>query len=103
MANKTALGHTKGPWNYQEVSDAYTHIVRGPNGEFILSAPQGTSGEDEANTRLAAAAPELLEALKVIADRLTVGPRHSGHLKSVQAIQAVAKAAIAKAEATDAH
>lgn len=59
-------GYTKGPWHYQENSDAYTHIVRGPNQEFIGSAPQGTKGHDEANARLMAASPELLEALKAL-------------------------------------
>lgn len=53
-------GRTPGPWEYQEHSDAYTHIVRGPKGEFIASCPQGTDGEDEANARLCAAAPSLL-------------------------------------------
>lgn len=58
---------TKGPWHYQEESDAYTHIIRGPNGEFVGSAPQGSKGSDEANARLMAAAPELLKVLKAIA------------------------------------
>jgi len=57
---------TKGPWHYQEDSDAYTHIIRGSKGEFIGSAPQGTNGECEANARIMAASPELLEALKKI-------------------------------------
>lgn len=40
------------PWRYQENSDAYTHIIRGPAGEFICSTPQDSSGESEANARL---------------------------------------------------
>ncbi len=60
--------HTPGSWKYQENADAYTHIVRGPTGQFIASCPQGTDGEDEANARLLAAAPDMLEALEKIAD-----------------------------------
>jgi hypothetical protein len=55
--------HTPGPWAYQEDSDAYTHIVRGHNNRFICQLAQTTSAEIEANARLIAAAPELLEAL----------------------------------------
>lgn len=56
--------HTPGPWAYQEDSDAYTHIVRGPNNRFICQLAQVTSAEIEANARLIAAAPELLAELK---------------------------------------
>jgi hypothetical protein len=56
--------HTPGPWAYQEKADAYTHIVRGPNDSFICQTPQGACGTCEANARLMAAAPDLLEALK---------------------------------------
>ncbi len=55
---------TPGPWAYQERSDSYTHIVRGPNNRFICQLDQTTSAEIEANARLIAAAPDLLEALK---------------------------------------
>lgn len=55
--------HTPGPWTYQEDSDAYTHIVRGPNNRFICQLNQSTSAEIEANARLIATAPELLDAL----------------------------------------
>ncbi len=55
---------TPGPWHYQEVSDAYTHIVRGPNNYFVTQLSQDTSGRSEADARLMAAAPELLEACR---------------------------------------
>jgi hypothetical protein len=58
--------HTPGPWAYQEQSDAYTHIVRGPDNLFICQLSQTTSSEIEANTRLIAAAPELLQALQLV-------------------------------------
>lgn len=53
---------TPGPWRYQEKSDAYTHIVRGPNGRFMIQFSQDPRGESEANARLTAAAPELYAA-----------------------------------------
>lgn len=58
--------HTPGPWAYQEDSDAYTHIVRGPGNGFICQLAQTTSAEIEANARLIAAAPEMFEALDTI-------------------------------------
>lgn len=61
--------HTPGPWTYQENSDAYTHIVRGPTNSLICQLAQSMHVEIEANARLIAAAPEMLEAL-VNADKL---------------------------------
>jgi hypothetical protein len=59
--------HTPGPWHYQERSDAYTHIVRNAEGDrIIVYAPQSTLPSAEANARLAAAAPDLLELLQEI-------------------------------------
>lgn len=54
--------HTPGPWTYQENSDVYTHIVRGATNSLICQLAQSTHVEIEANARLIAAAPELLEA-----------------------------------------
>jgi hypothetical protein len=56
--------HTPGPWRYQENSDAYTHIVRAGTDDYICGCGQGSDGTCEANARLIAAAPELLEALE---------------------------------------
>lgn len=58
---------TKGDWYYQENSDTYTNIVRSNAGKgretiFITQLSQDTSGEAEANARLIAASPNLLEA-----------------------------------------
>lgn len=102
------MAYTKGPWHYQEVSDAYTHIVRGPNKEFIGSAPQGSKGQDEANARLMAAAPDLLEALKNIVgyrDELLSDPENPPEGEDYRAfvmkrwvLWRDANAAIAKAE-----
>ena len=59
---------TPGPWEYQEKSDAYTHIVRAAGNRFICSMGQSMKPEYEANARLIAAAPEMAEALKALAD-----------------------------------
>ena len=56
--------HTQGPWKYQEESDKHTHIVRAKNDYMICHLSQDTSGISEANARLIASAPELLEACK---------------------------------------
>jgi len=56
--------YTPGPWSYQEKSDTYTHIVRGPNNLFLTQLSQDPSGVAEANARLMASAPELLESAK---------------------------------------
>lgn len=57
-----------GPWTYQERSDAYTHIVRGPGNEFIVQLSQGRDGKAEARGRFIALArtalPEAIEALE---------------------------------------
>lgn len=63
MQTEMKVTHTPGPWTYQEGSDAYTHIVRGPERLFITQLGQDTSGVAEANARLMAAAPEMEEAL----------------------------------------
>lgn len=60
MSNKT-VPHTPGPWHYQEKADAYTHIVRGQKNWFVCQLKQDSSGLAEADARLIAAAPELLE------------------------------------------
>jgi hypothetical protein len=62
--------HTPGPWHYQEKSDAYTHIIRGPNNEYVAGFSQHSNGRSEADARLAAAAPELLEAARVALESL---------------------------------
>ena len=58
--------HTPGPWWYQEKSDAYTHIIRAGESRYLGSFSQSDNPEVEANARLAAAAPDLLAALKRI-------------------------------------
>ena len=56
---------TPGPWHYQKDADVYTHIVRPDSntGRIILYGSQSSTEENKANLVLAAAAPDLLEAL----------------------------------------
>jgi hypothetical protein len=56
--------YTPAPWHYQEKSDAYTHIVRDADNRYVCGCSQDSSGNAEANARLVAAAPDLLEAAK---------------------------------------
>lgn len=65
--------HTPGPWTYQENSDAYTHIVRGPTNCLICQLSQSTHVEIEANARLIAAAPEMLQALTAVVEAMDKG------------------------------
>lgn len=98
--------HTPGPWHYQKESDAYTHIVRDCEGAMIASTPQWSNGIAEANARLIAAAPELLEALKAweelfmgdFAIRLVSNrPITNGDQDVIDAVITKARNAIAKA------
>jgi len=92
------MKHTEGPWLYQEESDAYTHIVRAVSnpGRILASTPQRSDGEAEANARLIAAAPELLDALEA-AEGFVDGHSESWY-KSGQALLAEMRSAINKAK-----
>lgn len=91
MSTQT-ITHTPGPWAIEE-GDRETHIV---GGEAILAycpdwpcAPQ----EQEANARLIAAAPQLLEALEALMEFADNGtPIHPGALVVNDARAAIAKA-----------
>lgn len=89
--------HTPGPWkSFQRLSqDGLPEIVvTAENGCPI--AVVSNHAEFKANTRLIAAAPELLEALKVCAALINI---QNGNLhQDVNAILDVTKAAVAKAE-----
>lgn len=91
MSTQTTT-HTPGPWAIEE-GDRETHIV---GGEAILAycpdwpcAPQ----EQEANARLIAAAPALLEALDALLEFLDNGtPIYPGALAVNDARAAITKA-----------
>lgn len=84
---------TKGPWAYQEKSDAYTHIVRGPNNAFICQLQQDRTGAAEANARLIAAAPALLSEVKALREAL----RECGeHKEAPYGVTLIANAALGR-------
>jgi len=57
------IKHTPGPWI---LGQSYTndYAIREPEGECVAVTCSLLDGEDEANARLIAASPELLEVLK---------------------------------------
>ena len=62
--------HTPGPWAYHNTPTPFIHVAAGglPICQIYTSTAHGQSmGEQFANARLIAAAPELLEALKACA------------------------------------
>ena len=88
--------HTQGPWKL------HTHINGGQclvtdNEEMthimLISEARGMGQSAEANARLIAAAPELLEALKWVSSHGYAGGKSFGEVEIV-------KKAIAKAEGT---
>lgn len=90
---------TEGPWFYQEESDAYTHIVRAPNNRMVCQLSQDTSGRAESEARLIAAAPDLLEALKIArAEIEATGEREGIFFGDDPQVLEKIDAAIAKAE-----
>lgn len=66
--------HTPGPWRLSGPDDFNDYTIQPPNAELAIAAVVngamwhmgGKSNEHEANARLIAAAPELLEALEKI-------------------------------------
>lgn len=86
MSNETK--HTPGPWKVNQSSTRFELL--GPD-VFPILRINGGMVPIEANARLIAAAPELLDALKALVN--CPDYKHIGTLEMVQA-----KAAIAKAE-----
>ena len=79
--------HTPGPWQY--VDDGPTnYLINGPD------TPVGEAGR-EANARLMAAAPDLLEALRAVVRDIAFESGNRPHNTALHA----AEAAIEKAEA----
>lgn len=76
--------HTPGPWTADEPGRRFRHDnsagVQGPNGMYVATALDfnrtDRDAEVEANVRLIAASPELLEALRSLCDdfEATVDP-----------------------------
>ena len=72
MTNQTQ--HTAGPWKYE----AATKTIRGVPNNYWLATMDSFDGavNHEANARLIAAAPEMLEALKYAAELVKVARRY---------------------------
>ncbi|RTW54554.1 hypothetical protein [Pseudomonas aeruginosa] len=68
--------HTPGPWEIERYSDGLIQIVGGiravsDHEEHVTTVVEAVTRGDEANARLIAAAPELLDALEDAVNRLT--------------------------------
>lgn len=85
--------HTKGPWEIE--TKGSRHFIDGADQltvAYVDRAGVRDRQEIEANARLIAAAPELLAALKAIADYVAVMHGHRGGDISQYAIAAINKA-----------
>lgn len=60
--------HAPGPWS---IDTEYNTIIDVDESDVVQLYPEDVSDEAAANARLIAAAPELLEALKSLNERLT--------------------------------
>lgn len=99
------MKHTPGPWN---VTGWENVTVNAANGSTIVTTPGGgnatgdgiTLVEIQANARLIATAPEMLEALKVLSANRELGEYESQKQGLPRMIEAndLARQAIAKAE-----
>lgn len=86
--------HTPGPWRYVRGNGSPTtgqHMIAGAKPGYLAEVRDCGSGNVEANARLIAAAPELLEALQLVVDTAENGGWPS-------AVLVITKAAIAKAK-----
>ena len=91
--------HTPGPWSANGKANEADYVVRDQNGHALASVFLPTNVlEAEANARLIAAAPDLLEALQgIVAADFESVPRTAVY-RAVKLLQDEARAAIAKAE-----
>lgn len=61
-----SAGHTRGPWKARFENVRYVIFVDGEIGEKALATTGGAYPDSEANAKLIASAPELLEALQML-------------------------------------
>ena len=77
------MSHTPGPWQVKRLQLAikskpfgeafiYINTARTPTDSHVVIMPRITEGEQEANARLIAAAPELLAALRYVAENYPI-------------------------------
>jgi len=101
MTTATKQGHTPGPWHVEDAPDSGLIFIRSHPAEVSLAnIRKGQDRPNEANARLIAAAPELLEALQSIL--FQAGCREARDLGNLNydrlhAVEAQARAAIARA------
>ena len=92
--------HTPGPWTYskEQTTNGHAHMVRQSSGESVANVRSHNrpTEEAQANARLIAAAPELLEALKAVL-HFDSDPSIPGEYKHDITIARKVRAAIAKA------
>lgn len=95
--------HTPGPWEAVEIGVIAQKITSHGN-FYICSLIDPENEEDKANARLIAAAPELLEALKQIANHFDMdGYGPDAWKKLALEMAETARAAIARAEGNGAE
>lgn len=98
-----SVTHTPGPWEVGEDSDVYSHNGANCVAMICGAAERPKQGENKANARLIAAAPELLEACKAMVARCKE-PMIERAFKAINqggmfsAFPDILEAAIAKAE-----
>lgn len=98
----TARTHTPGPWRFDERGNLVTDDLRGMRlGTYVESSGLGYSAEP--NKKLIAAAPDLLEALRLMLDvqtrrRHPLGSPDEGIAVDAAETVSKARAATAKAE-----
>ena len=85
---------TPGPWNHNRGDQYVSGFYGSVNARKVASRPEGLMTDWNADARLIASAPEILEALKKIAENDLDGL----HMLTPQSMQEIARAAIAKAE-----
>jgi len=95
--------HTPGPWFATQNGSAFNlnSPDRASHFAILLGMLSNSDGELDANARLIAAAPELLEALKALKRMPIPMPRTEQARKDIAAYWAVVDAVIAKAEDQD--
>jgi hypothetical protein len=90
------MKHTPGPWKHDgEIIYSGNYTLNNGWTNHATIAKVEDHANWEANARLIAAAPDLLEALKKISKELRVG---NDRLKMIETIETLTNGAIAKAE-----
>ena len=89
--------HTPGPWRIGTTPPNGEQTIGTQQGLMVAVATTGANTPTEANARLIAAAPDLLEALKACIPHLERDDHHTDALSRERPHYAAARAAIAKA------